>query len=181
MSVNGEVYTLTKEMVSINKVTKKVSGHSFVPSVIEPSFGIGRILYCVFEHAFYQRKDDKQKAVFAFSPLVAPIQTTVFPLLQRADLTAVASDISTSLRKAGLSNIIDTTGMTLARDYKRFAKKQRSHSAFLVLLDVPAGVSMFVCTTAVTRIVGTPDKLAMTQYAISMFICLHTPSSSCKL
>ena len=33
---------------------------NFTPSVIEPSFGIGRILYCMFEHTFYARPDDAQ-------------------------------------------------------------------------------------------------------------------------
>ena len=33
---------------------------NFTPSVIEPSFGIGRILYCMFEHTYYARPDDAQ-------------------------------------------------------------------------------------------------------------------------
>ena len=33
---------------------------NFTPGVIEPSFGIGRILYCLFEHAFYTREGDDQ-------------------------------------------------------------------------------------------------------------------------
>jgi glycyl-tRNA synthetase len=45
--------TISKEMVSIQKVTKMVSGRSFTPGVIEPSFGLGRIMYCLFEHSFY--------------------------------------------------------------------------------------------------------------------------------
>ena len=36
----------------------------FTPSVIEPSFGIGRILYCMFEHAYYMREGSEEKAVF---------------------------------------------------------------------------------------------------------------------
>ena len=55
---------------------------SFTPAVIEPSFGIGRILYCVFEHCFYTREGDEQKAVFRFTPVTAAIKCTVFPLLQ---------------------------------------------------------------------------------------------------
>jgi glycyl-tRNA synthetase (class II) len=33
-----------------------VSGRTFTPAVIEPSFGIGRIMYCMFEHSFYTRE-----------------------------------------------------------------------------------------------------------------------------
>ncbi len=105
-------------MVTIDKVTKTVSGRNFTPSVIEPSFGIGRILYCVFEHTFYTRDkkkdakdDEKDRTVFKFSPIVAPMKTTVFPLLQRKELNDVALQISLELRKAGISSIMDTTGV----------------------------------------------------------------------
>jgi len=55
---------------------------NFTPAVIEPSFGIGRILYCVFEHCFYSREGDEQRSVFRFTPVTAPVKCTVFPLLQ---------------------------------------------------------------------------------------------------
>lgn len=34
-----------------------------VPNVIEPSFGIGRIMYSIFEHSFKIRKGDEQRTV----------------------------------------------------------------------------------------------------------------------
>jgi hypothetical protein len=43
-------------MVDIKRQQKRLAGRSFIPSVIEPSFGIGRILYCVFEHCYYTRE-----------------------------------------------------------------------------------------------------------------------------
>lgn len=38
------------------KETKTVGSKKFVPGVIEPSFGIGRIIYCMLEHCFYTRE-----------------------------------------------------------------------------------------------------------------------------
>lgn len=35
----------------------------FVPSVIEPSFGVGRVMYAVFEHNFKIREGDEQRSV----------------------------------------------------------------------------------------------------------------------
>jgi len=35
----------------------------FVPSVIEPSFGIGRIMYSIFEHRFRVRPGDEHRSV----------------------------------------------------------------------------------------------------------------------
>ena len=37
----GTVVTLTPDQVSMEVVTKKLTGRSYTPSVIEPSFGIG--------------------------------------------------------------------------------------------------------------------------------------------
>ena len=39
-----------KSMVSVRKSEKVVHVEEFVPSVVEPSFGIGRIMYGLFEH-----------------------------------------------------------------------------------------------------------------------------------
>ena len=110
LSVDGQTHTLRADMVTVEKKTKNVSGHNYTPSVIEPSFGIGRIVYCIFEHTFYTRLDDAQKTVFRLAPSVAPMKTTVLPLLQRKELNDVATSISLELRRAGISSIIDTTG-----------------------------------------------------------------------
>lgn len=48
---------------------KKLNGLCFhtveeiVPNVIEPSFGIGRIMYSIFEHSFQIRQGDEQRTV----------------------------------------------------------------------------------------------------------------------
>ena len=40
-----------------------------VPNVIEPSFGIGRIMYTIFEHTFQVRQGDEQRTVSLVMPL----------------------------------------------------------------------------------------------------------------
>lgn len=111
---------------------------SFTPSVIEPSFGIGRIMYCMFEHTFNQRPiedkkdnqkakadkkqkgdEDSRKSYFSFTPLVAPIKATVFPLLQKQELNGPAQQISADLRRAAVANVVDTTGVSIGRRYAR--------------------------------------------------------------
>ncbi len=53
--VNVEI---PKDWVSVKEETVTKREEKFFPHVIEPSFGIGRILYCVFEHCFHVRPDD---------------------------------------------------------------------------------------------------------------------------
>lgn len=59
-----QTFTITKDMVKISKETKTENGKNITPSVIEPSFGIGRIIYCLFEHSYYAREGDEQRTVF---------------------------------------------------------------------------------------------------------------------
>lgn len=106
--------TIKKSMVSISKEKKKEHQRVFTPSVIEPSFGIGRIIYCLYEHSFYMRPSkagDEQLNVFRFPPLVAPIKCSVFPLVQNQQYEEVAKQISRSLTAAGISNKKDITGI----------------------------------------------------------------------
>ncbi|KRX11883.1 Glycine--tRNA ligase 1, mitochondrial, partial [Trichinella nelsoni] len=51
----GKTVTVNSSMVTISKEKKKEHQRVFTPSVIEPSFGIGRIIYCLYEHSYYMR------------------------------------------------------------------------------------------------------------------------------
>lgn len=114
ITVDGSSFEIKPSMVEIKKEITKQSGRNFTPGVIEPSFGIGRIMYAMFEHAYYAREGgDEARSVFRFQPVVAPVKATVFPLLQKTDLNEVASSISASLTAVGLSNIIDATGTSV--------------------------------------------------------------------
>lgn len=110
----GKSVVIKRNMVSISMEKRKEHQRVFTPSVIEPSFGIGRIIYCLFEHSFYTRpskSEDEQLNVFRFPSLVAPIKCTVFPLIKSQQFDEVAKVIARSLRSAGISHIIDITGM----------------------------------------------------------------------
>lgn len=109
----GKNVIIKKNMLTISKEKRKEHQRVFTPSVIEPSFGIGRIIYCLFEHSFYTRpnKDgDEQLNVFRFPPLVAPIKCTVFPLIKDQQYEEVAKLISKSLTTAGVSHKLDISG-----------------------------------------------------------------------
>ena len=106
-------------MVTMKMETKKSHGRNFTPSVIEPSFGIGRIMYCMFEHNFYVRKDDEQKTVFKFTPIIAPIKCTIFPLLNDAGMNDLSETISRTLAGEGISAKLDATAVSVGKRYAR--------------------------------------------------------------
>ena len=51
-------WTITRDMCSWKIAEKQVQEIKFRPSVVEPSFGIGRIMYSLLEHAYAIRAED---------------------------------------------------------------------------------------------------------------------------
>ncbi|WOK94466.1 glycine--tRNA ligase, mitochondrial 1-like [Canna indica] len=138
----GKAVSITKDMVSISMEKKKEHQRVFTPSVIEPSFGVGRIIYCLFEHSFYTRpgkSEDEQLNVFRFPPLVAPIKCTVFPLIKAQKFEDVAKIIAKSLTAAGISHIIDITGTSIG---KRYARTDEIGVPFAVTVDSTSSVTI---------------------------------------
>jgi len=112
-------FEITKEMVSWTKTTKKVHEIKFTPSVIEPSFGMGRVLYSLLEHSFYQREGDEKRCVMRFNPQVAPEKCAVLPISSSPEANAVVDEISASLMKSDLSTRVDKSTAALGRRYAR--------------------------------------------------------------
>lgn len=64
----------------------------FVPSVIEPSFGLGRVLTAVLEHSFKAR--DEKRTYLCLKPRIAPVKVSILPLQGDERFNAIISDIS---------------------------------------------------------------------------------------
>ncbi|KAL7465087.1 hypothetical protein ACHAXS_005417 [Conticribra weissflogii] len=112
-------FEITKEMVSWTKTTKKVHEIKFTPSVIEPSFGMGRILYSLLEHCFYQRDADEQRCVMKFKPAVAPQKCAVLPISSGDEVNAVVDEIAAELMDSDMATRVDKSTASLGRRYAR--------------------------------------------------------------
>lgn len=56
--LEGGKVELNKDLVSFAKESRTETMREYIPNVIEPSFGIGRILYSLMEHAYWTRPGD---------------------------------------------------------------------------------------------------------------------------
>mmetsp|Transcript_14514 Transcript_14514/g.21396 ORF Transcript_14514/g.21396 Transcript_14514/m.21396 type:complete len:720 (+) Transcript_14514:77-2236(+) len=112
-------FTITKDMLTWTKATKKIHEIKFVPSVVEPSFGMGRILYSLLEHSFYQRESDEQRCVFKFNPRVAPNKAAILPISSHPAMNAVVDKIAADLMDSDLSTWVDKSTASLGRRYAR--------------------------------------------------------------
>ncbi len=129
IEIDSEQISVPRDVVEFAEETVKVSGENIVPHVVEPSFGIDRILYTVMEHAFDEeaisaKEEDAAEAgeeariVMRFRNEVAPVQVAILPLLTREELIVPARDIESRLRERGLLVSYDDSG-TIGRRYRR--------------------------------------------------------------
>ena len=63
--IEGGKVELGKDLVSFQKESRVETMREYIPNVIEPSFGIGRILYSLMEHVYWTREDDVARSVCA--------------------------------------------------------------------------------------------------------------------
>lgn len=129
--VAGKV-ELDASLVTIEKRTRTEHVREYTPNVIEPSFGIGRILYCVLEHSFWTRPGDEARGVLSFKPLVAPTKVLVVPLSSNDAFVPLTHSIVTSLRKLGVSSKADDSSVSIG---KRYARNDELGTPFGITVD----------------------------------------------
>lgn len=108
--------------------------------MIEPSFGIGRILYSLLEHSYYTRPDDEAKAVFSFSPLIAPTKVLICPISNQPEFIPFIKKsgkffkliLVSMLRNLDLSNKVDNSSGSIGR---RYARNDELGTPFALTID----------------------------------------------
>lgn len=106
-------------IVKFEKQKRTVTFREFVPNVIEPSFGIGRILYSLMEHCYWTRENDEARSVLSFSPVVAPIKVLVCPLQKDVKFAPLIADLEKALDDKSISFKVDQTGVSIGKRYAR--------------------------------------------------------------
>ncbi|CAB1440311.1 unnamed protein product [Pleuronectes platessa] len=132
IETESKTFKLTKDMVSVKRFQKTLHVEEIVPNVIEPSFGIGRIMYCIFEHSFHIRKGDEQRTYFSFPAPVAPYKCSILPLSQNPEFTPFISQLSEMMTKFGLTHKVDDSSGSIGR---RYARSDEIGVAFGITID----------------------------------------------
>ncbi|MDM7935597.1 MAG: glycine--tRNA ligase, partial [Methanothrix sp.] len=119
VQVEGEQIEIEPSLVSFETIEEEIRGEEIVPHVIEPSFGIDRILYAILDHSYHEEEvDGETRAVLQLKPNVAPIEVSVLPLMDRSELLAPAEGILEELRCRGMRVDYDVSG-SIGRRYRR--------------------------------------------------------------
>lgn len=117
ITIEEKNFKIKKSFLTIKRYQKTVYVEEIVPSVIEPSFGIGRIMYAIWEHNFIVR--DAQRTYLALPPVIAPYKCSVLPLSTNDEFKPFIRKLSVMLTNAGISHKIDDSSGSIGRRYAR--------------------------------------------------------------
>ncbi|MBP2132139.1 glycyl-tRNA synthetase [Methanomicrobium sp. W14] len=117
--LDGEKITIPPELYEIREQETEIQGEYIMPHVIEPSYGIDRILYCVLEHSYDEEDvDGEVRKVLHIPAKIAPVQVAVLPLMSRDGLDSIASKIMEKVQDEGIIAQYDDSG-AIGRRYRR--------------------------------------------------------------
>ena len=112
-------FEITAELVTFKTEKKTIVETKYTPSVIEPSYGIGRILYAVLEHSFSQRSGDENRCVMSFRPCVAPMKVGIYRLINHPPFDSIISRMRDSLQAINVVSRVDSSSGSVGRRYAR--------------------------------------------------------------
>lgn len=131
---NGTVVNLAPGMVKLVESTVTRHVDEYIPSVIEPSFGIGRIMYSLLEHCFWGRPDDEQRSVLSFPACVAPTKALLAPLSPHDSFRPFLAQVVNCLRSSPtpLAFTVDESSTSIG---KRYARNDEIGVPFAITVD----------------------------------------------
>lgn len=139
--LDGETIVIPPDLYTIREEEVEIRGIEVMPHVIEPSYGIDRILYAILEHSYDEETiEEEVRRVLRFPPLVAPVQVAVFPLMNRDGLDDMAREITRDLINHGVLAQYDDNG-AIGRRYRR---QDEIGTPFAVTVDYESREEMTV-------------------------------------
>jgi len=121
---------IPEDAYSIIEYDEKEEYSKEIPWVIEPSFGIDRILLSLLEHSLYTRENTGYK-VLRLKPHISPYKVAVFPLMPKDGLDKEARDIERILRTENFNVYYDESGSI----GKRYARADEIGIPYCVTID----------------------------------------------
>jgi glycyl-tRNA synthetase len=117
-------YDLKKHQEASGKTMEykpKDGGKAFIPHVIEPSFGLDRLILAVLSSAYTEDEVEGEKRVFLKLPAnVAPVKVAVSPLLKnKHDLVEKAKEVYKLLKKEVSGEVMWDDNGNIGKRYRR--------------------------------------------------------------
>ncbi len=119
VTVDGETFFIPGDLYTVHEEEVEVRGAEVMPHVIEPSYGIDRMIYGVLEHSYDEEiVEGEERRVLRLPACIAPVQVAVFPLVNKDGLEEIARTITSDLQDARILADYDDNG-AIGRRYRR--------------------------------------------------------------
>lgn len=117
---SGETVTVKEEHLKSIRVQETVSGEWFLPHVVEPAFGIDRIIWHILDHAWTETEKEGEKySMMKLAAEISPIDVAVLPLFEKDGMEVLAEETNRNLcSTSGLMSYYDGSG-SIGRRYAR--------------------------------------------------------------
>ena len=117
---DGSSVQITDEMATRRTEEVTLHGEWFTPHVIEPAFGIDRIIWHILDHSYTETEKEGEKySIMRLSSMVSPYDVAVLPLFDKDGMGEIASDILSRVNSMpGLRGEMDSS-KSIGRRYAR--------------------------------------------------------------
>ena len=113
------VKSIPNDMFDIKETITKTTFEEYYPHAIEPSFGIDRLLYSIFSHNFWTRKEDINRVVLSLPYILTPYDIAIFPLYLKQNMIDICYDIRELLKSNDFTCYVDNSNVSIGRRYSR--------------------------------------------------------------
>ena len=75
--------------------------------MIEPSFGIGRLIYALLEHNFKFRDNDVERRYFTIPAVISPYKCSILPISNKPEFNDAIGQLVGQMKKLALPHKVD--------------------------------------------------------------------------
>ncbi len=121
INIDGEQYIIEEHMVEIKKVKSIERGEWFTPHVVEPAFGIDRIIWHILEHSYHEvtKENDEEYTILSLQNNICPIDFSVYPLYEKDGMQEIAHEIMDKIREINGITVNYDGSKSIGRRYAR--------------------------------------------------------------
>ncbi len=101
---------ISKQDMSVN-----IDGRSFIPHVLELSFGVDRNIYAIMDISY---KEEGERIVLSLPEAVTPFDVALFPLVNKDNIPQKAEEVKRLLKIKDISIFYDESG-SIGKRYRR--------------------------------------------------------------
>ena len=117
---DGTTVSIEENMVEIKRVQETIRGEWFLPHVVEPAFGLDRIIWHILDHGYEMtEKEGEEYLILHLTESVAPYEVVVLPLFEKDGMDEVANQIQRDLLKLNGIGVYYDGSKSIGRRYAR--------------------------------------------------------------